>query len=58
MASCRELRQRSPANLLATLQQANAAQSLAKRLPTLAQVEDWIAQADAIAGADGPRVPR
>lgn len=49
VASCRELRQRVPQNLLAKLQEVNAERKLASRLPTLAQLEDWIAQADALA---------
>ena len=52
VASCRELRQRVPANLLARLQEINAERKLAKRLPTLAEIEGWKAAADAIVASD------
>ncbi len=48
VASCRELRQRRPDNLLATLTAQNAEHSITKRLPTLDMVTGWIAQAKQI----------
>ena len=40
-----ELAQRNAANLTETLAEANAARNLVRKLPTLEQVADWIAQA-------------
>jgi predicted flap endonuclease-1-like 5' DNA nuclease len=40
-----ELAQRNAANLTETLAEANAARNLVRKLPTLAEVADWIAQA-------------
>jgi len=40
-----ELAHRNPANLVETLAEANAARNLVRRLPTLAEVTDWIEQA-------------
>lgn len=40
-----ELAQRNPANLLDKLTEVNEAKQLVRRLPTLGQVEDWVAQA-------------
>jgi predicted flap endonuclease-1-like 5' DNA nuclease len=43
-----ELAQRNAANLTETLAEANAARNLVRKLPTLAQVTDWIDQAKAL----------
>jgi predicted flap endonuclease-1-like 5' DNA nuclease len=40
-----ELAQRNPANLLEKLSAVNAEKSLVRKLPTAAEVEDWVAQA-------------
>ena len=40
-----ELAQRNAANLTETLAEANAARSLVRRVPTVAEVTDWIDQA-------------
>ncbi len=40
-----ELAQRNAANLTETLAEANAARNLVRRVPTVEQVTDWIAQA-------------
>lgn len=40
-----ELAQRNPENLVKKLAEVNEAQGLVKRLPTLAEVTDWVAQA-------------
>lgn len=40
-----ELAQRNPENLVKKLAEVNEAQGLVKRLPTLTEVTDWIAQA-------------
>ena len=40
-----ELAQRSPASLLQKLQAANEHKKIVRRLPVLAQVESWVAQA-------------
>ena len=40
-----ELAQRNAANLTETLAEANAARNLVRRLPTLEEVTDWVAQA-------------
>jgi predicted flap endonuclease-1-like 5' DNA nuclease len=40
-----ELAQRNAANLTETLAEANAARNLVRRVPTVEQVADWIAQA-------------
>ena len=40
-----ELAQRNAANLTETLAEANAARNLVRKLPTVEQVADWIAQA-------------
>lgn len=40
-----ELAQRKGANLYKKMEEVNAAKKLVRRLPTLAQVEDWVAQA-------------
>jgi predicted flap endonuclease-1-like 5' DNA nuclease len=40
-----ELAQRNPANLFEKLSEVNAEKKLVRKLPTLAQVEDWVAQA-------------
>lgn len=50
VASCRELRQRNSDNLLATLTTVNEKDALVSRLPTLAQVREWIARADELVG--------
>jgi predicted flap endonuclease-1-like 5' DNA nuclease len=44
----KELSKRKPENLLATMLEANQKKSLTKRPPTLAQVQDWVAQAKAL----------
>jgi len=41
----KELAMRNPANLYAKLQEVNATENLAGRLPNLRIVEDWVAQA-------------
>ncbi|MBN1639748.1 MAG: DUF4332 domain-containing protein [Anaerolineae bacterium] len=43
-----ELARRNPQNLLAALQETNAAKSLVRRLPSLSQVEGWVTQAQAL----------
>ncbi len=43
-----ELAQRNPANLHAKLGEVNAAKKLVRRLPTAAQVTDWVEQAKAL----------
>jgi len=43
-----ELAHRNAANLTETLAEANAARSLVRRLPTLAEVTDWIEQSKAL----------
>jgi predicted flap endonuclease-1-like 5' DNA nuclease len=43
-----ELAQRNPANLHAKLGEVNAAKKLVRRLPTAAQVTDWVDQAKAL----------
>ncbi len=43
-----ELAQRNPANLHAKLGEVNAAKKLVRRLPTAAQVADWVEQAKAL----------
>ena len=43
-----ELAQRNPANLTETLAEANAARSLVRKLPTVDQVADWVAQAKSL----------
>jgi predicted flap endonuclease-1-like 5' DNA nuclease len=58
-----ELARRNPANLAAALGDANAAKNLANRVPSLSEVEDWVAQAGALpravfydgSGADAPQ---
>lgn len=40
-----ELAQRNPANLFEKLSEVNAEKSLVRKLPTQAEVEDWVAQA-------------
>jgi predicted flap endonuclease-1-like 5' DNA nuclease len=40
-----ELAQRNPANLYAKLGEVNAAKELVRKLPTAAEVEDWVSQA-------------
>jgi predicted flap endonuclease-1-like 5' DNA nuclease len=40
-----ELAQRNPANLFDKLNEVNAEKDLVRKLPTLTQVEDWVAQA-------------
>ncbi len=40
-----ELAQRNPANLFEKLNEVNAAKELVRKLPTAAQVEDWVTQA-------------
>ncbi len=40
-----ELAQRNPENLYKKLQEVNAEKKLVRRLPTLQQVKDWVAQA-------------
>jgi len=44
----RELAQRKPENLLKKMQETNAKKKLVRQLPTLANVEDWVAQAKAL----------
>lgn len=44
----RELSQRKPENLLKKMQETNAKKKLVRQLPTLANVEDWVAQAKAL----------
>lgn len=44
----KELAMRNPANLYAKLQEVNATEKLAGRLPNLRIVEDWVAQAQAL----------
>ena len=44
----KELAKRDPANLTAKLAEVNAKQKLAGRLPTVAQVKDWVDQAKAL----------
>lgn len=55
VASCRELRQRNPDNLLATLTSANDQHALVSRLPTLAR--QWISQAEALIDAADEGAP-
>jgi len=43
--SCAELAQRNPANLAATMAEANAARALVRRLPTVEVVTGWVDQA-------------
>lgn len=43
-----ELAQRNPGNLCQTLEEANAARSLVRKLPTEEQVADWVTQAKAL----------
>jgi len=43
-----ELAQRNPENLYAALKETNEKKALVRRLPSLAQVKDWIAQAKAL----------
>jgi predicted flap endonuclease-1-like 5' DNA nuclease len=43
-----ELAQRNAANLTETLAEANASRSLVRKLPTVDQVTDWVAQAKAL----------
>jgi len=43
-----ELTQRNAANLFAALEKTNAAKKLVRQLPTLKQVEGWVAQAKAL----------
>jgi predicted flap endonuclease-1-like 5' DNA nuclease len=40
-----ELAQRNPANLFEKLSEVNAEKSLVRKLPTAAEVEDWVSQA-------------
>jgi len=40
-----ELAQRSPANLIVKMTEVNANKKLVRKLPTKAQVEDWVSQA-------------
>jgi len=40
-----ELAQRNPQNLMAKMQEVNAAKKLVRQLPVLAQVESWVEQA-------------
>ena len=40
-----ELARRNPGNLATALAEANAAKNLANRVPSLSEVEDWVAQA-------------
>jgi len=40
-----ELAQRNPANLFEKMNQMNATKELVRKLPTAAQVEDWVVQA-------------
>jgi predicted flap endonuclease-1-like 5' DNA nuclease len=44
----KELAKRDPANLMAKLTEVNAKKKLAGRLPTVAQVKDWVDQAKAL----------
>lgn len=43
--SCAELANRKAENLVQKMTEVNAAKKLVRKLPTLAQVEDWVAQA-------------
>lgn len=43
-----ELARRNPGNLATALAEANAAKNLANRVPSLSEVEDWVAQAGAL----------
>jgi predicted flap endonuclease-1-like 5' DNA nuclease len=43
--SCAELANRKAENLLQKMTEVNAAKKLVRKLPTAAQVEDWVAQA-------------
>ena len=43
--SCRELQHRVPANLHAKISSVNTEKQITKRIPTLAQVEKWVAEA-------------
>ena len=43
-----ELAQRNPENLYAALKETNEKKALVRRLPSLAQVKNWIAQAKAL----------
>ncbi len=43
-----ELGNRKPENLLAKMTEVNEAKHLVRKLPTLAQVEDWVKQAKAL----------
>ena len=40
-----ELAKRKPDNLLARMDEVNTAKKLVRKVPTLAQVEDWVKQA-------------
>ncbi len=44
----KELAHRRPENLLAKMEEVNAAKKLVRRLPTLAEVEKWVAEAKAL----------
>jgi predicted flap endonuclease-1-like 5' DNA nuclease len=44
----RELAQRKPENLYKKMQDTNAKKKLVRQLPTLANVEDWVAQAKSL----------
>ncbi|GAA4446076.1 hypothetical protein GCM10023189_00820 [Nibrella saemangeumensis] len=46
----KELARRSPANLHAKIEEINSAKQLAQRIPTLGQVEDFVAQAKELPG--------
>lgn len=50
--STRELRRRVPANLHAKMTEINASGGQVKRLPTVEQVESWVAQAKQLTGDD------
>ena len=43
-----ELAQRNAENLLAKIQEVNAAKKLVRRIPTLAQIQNWIEQAKSL----------
>lgn len=43
-----ELAQRNPENLTATLEEANLARNLVRRLPNVEMVSDWVEQAKSL----------
>lgn len=55
IASCRELRQRNPENLHDALTALNEARSIAKRVPSLAQLTTWIDTAGTLADSQGKK---